>query len=128
MPATVIVAITAVAASTGAVDAIEVESLVGDWGFEVGAKKIYFRLSPPPEQWMQKRLHLWLEIGDLKSLGAPLWELIAVAHIIVKLLNATLFLRPVTIRLLPSERFSRNEIWTESENEKVIVKKKGLIS
>jgi hypothetical protein len=34
-------------------------------------------LSPPPEQWMQKRLHLWLEIGDLKSLGAlgALWEL-----------------------------------------------------
>ena len=36
--ATVIVAITAVAASTGTVDAIEVESLVGDWGFEVGAE------------------------------------------------------------------------------------------
>ena len=77
MPATVIVAITAVAASTGAVDAIEVESLVGDWGFDVGAEKIYFRLLPPPEQWMQKRLHLWLEIGDLKSLGAlgALWKL-----------------------------------------------------
>jgi len=58
-------------------DAIVVESLVGDWGFEVGAEKIYFRLSPPPEQWMQKRLHLWLEIGDLKSLAAlgALWEL-----------------------------------------------------
>ena len=61
MPGTVIVAITAVAASTGAVDAIEAESLVGDWGFEVGAEKIYLRLSPPLEQWMQKRLHLWLE-------------------------------------------------------------------
>jgi hypothetical protein len=61
VPATVIVAITAVAASTGAVDVIEVESLVGDWGFEVGAEKVYFRLSP----------------GDLKSLGAlgALWEL-----------------------------------------------------
>jgi hypothetical protein len=61
VPATVIVAITAVAASTGAVDAIEVESLVGDWGFEVGAEKVYFRLSP----------------GDLKSLRAlrALWEL-----------------------------------------------------
>ena len=85
VPATVIVAITAVAASTGAVDAIDVESLVGDWGFEVGAEKVYFRLSPPPEQWMQKRLHLWLEIGDLKSLGGSslgtLWELVAVAHI-----------------------------------------------
>ena len=74
MPATVIVAITAVAASTGAVDVIEVKSLVGDWGFKVGAEKVYFRLSPPLEQWMQKRLHLWLEIGDFKSLGA-LWEL-----------------------------------------------------
>jgi hypothetical protein len=43
------------------VDAIEVESLVGDWGFELGAEKVYFRLSP----------------GDLKSLGAlgALWEL-----------------------------------------------------
>ena len=48
MPATVDVAITAVAASTKAVDAIEVESLVGDWGFEVGAEKVYFRLPPPP--------------------------------------------------------------------------------
>ena len=87
MPATVIVAITAVAASTGAVDAIEVESFLGDWGFEGGAEKIYFRLSPPPEQWMQKRLHLWLEIGDLKSLGAlgALWELVAVAHISTKI-------------------------------------------
>jgi hypothetical protein len=77
VPATLIVAITAVAASTGAVDAIEVESLVGDWGFEVGAENIYQRLSPPPDQWMQKRLHLWLEIGDLKSLGAlgAIWEL-----------------------------------------------------
>jgi len=50
-----------VPASTGALDVIEVESLVGDWGFEVGAETIYFRLSPPLEQWMQKRLHLWLE-------------------------------------------------------------------
>jgi hypothetical protein len=41
------VAITAVAASTKAVDAIEVESLVGDRGFEVGAEKVYFRLPPP---------------------------------------------------------------------------------
>jgi hypothetical protein len=34
-------------------------------------------LSLPPEQWMQKRLRHWLEIGDLKSLGAleALWEL-----------------------------------------------------
>ena len=53
VPATVVVAITAVAASTKAVDAIEVESLVGDWGFEVGAEKVYFRLPPPPGQWMQ---------------------------------------------------------------------------
>jgi hypothetical protein len=42
--ATVIVAITAVVASTGAVDAIVVESLVGDWGFYVGAENVYFRL------------------------------------------------------------------------------------
>jgi len=57
VPATVIVTITAVAASTGAVDAIEIESLI--------------------EQWMKKRLRLWLEIGHLKSLGAleALWEL-----------------------------------------------------
>ena len=84
MPATVDVTITAVAASTKAVDAIEVESLVGDWGFEVGAEKVYFSLSPPPEQWMQKRLRLWLDIGDLKSLGAlgALWELVAVVHIL----------------------------------------------
>ena len=76
MPVTVIVTITVVAASMGAVDAIEVESLVGDWGFEAGAEKVYFRLLPPLEQWMQKRLCLWLEIGDLKlgALGA-LWEL-----------------------------------------------------
>jgi predicted dinucleotide-utilizing enzyme len=53
VPATVVVAITADAASTKAVDAIEVESLFGDWGFEVGAEKVYFRLLPPPGQWMQ---------------------------------------------------------------------------
>ncbi len=54
-------------------DAIEIESLV--------------------EQWMKKRLCLWLEIGDLKSLEAleallelsgsslgALWELVTVAH------------------------------------------------
>jgi len=57
------------------VDAIEVESLVGDWGFEVGAEKVYFRLSPPPEKWMQKRLHLWLKIGSSGSSLGALWEL-----------------------------------------------------
>ncbi len=81
MSTTVIVTITAVAASTGTVDAIEVESLVGDWGFEVGAEKVYFRLSPPPEQWMQKRLRLWLKIGSSGSSLGALWELVAVAHI-----------------------------------------------
>ena len=80
--ATVIVAITAVAASTGTVDAIEVEFLVGDWGFEVGAEKVYFRFSPPPEKWMQKRLHLWLKIGSSGSSLGALWELVAVAHIL----------------------------------------------
>jgi hypothetical protein len=63
------------------VDAIEVESLVGDWGFEVGAENVYFRLSPPPEKWMQKRLHLWLKIGSSGSSLGALWELVAVAHI-----------------------------------------------
>ncbi len=82
MSATVIVAITAVAASTGTVDAIEVESLVKDWGFEVGAEKVYFRLSPPLEQWMQKRLCLWLKIGSSGSSLGALWELVAVAHIL----------------------------------------------
>ncbi len=80
MSATVIVAITAVAASTRAVDAIAVESLVEDWGFEVGAEKVYFRLSPPLEQWMQKRLRLWLKIGSSGSSLGALWELVAVAH------------------------------------------------
>ncbi len=82
MSATVIVAITAVAASIGAVDAIEVESLVGDWGFEVEAEKVYFSLSPPAEQWMQKRLRLWLKIGSSGSSLGALWELVAVAHIL----------------------------------------------
>ena len=83
MSATVLVAITAVAASTGAVDATEVESLVGDWGFEVGAEKVYFRLSPPPEQWMQmqKRLRLRLKIGSSGSSLGALWEIVTVAHI-----------------------------------------------
>ena len=51
MPAIVaVVAITAVAASTKAVDVVEVESLVGDRGFEVGAEKVYLRLPPPSGQ------------------------------------------------------------------------------
>ncbi len=80
MSAKVIVAITALLPPPGQY-AIEVESLVGDWGFEVGAEKVYFRLLPPPEQWMQKRLRLWLKIGSSGSSLGALWELVAVAHI-----------------------------------------------